>query len=661
MEVDSDRMRAHQSLPDIVYETDAATLVHPDDIVFLSQLGPVPTASVVAKCAVKSTEMPERSMACHSYQEQIDDINARSSNMHNWMLRAQEQPLYGVVSDTSKFVSTKDWDTVRDELIRVRVMERIEELKEKGKWSFWQPRKHRAPPRGKAHWDYLLDEMAWMQADFAEERKLRVEMARLIASWVMDYHHAVDKSRYVVAARRYVLPDDFICRDVPQQHEEVLAETPTDTAGDIACTDPDKALFSSAHPISRSSSSHISVGNQQLLDGLSGDGGSVYLDASDLAAVPSAEHDRSGIVAERGEDADVPIAGGLVAEPLTKDAATPYLEAPHTESTLVDKEMGLSSTIEPTEGAAKRPSAMLDKASAKSGAAAAYDDRVVPSESDAFASTLSIYQILAQIPQSEYIEDILGDSVYTLQSLNSLLPYRPAWDTAYCDILDASPVVPICKTMWPDFSFDDSDSSFAAADGLATTIDIHELFNLNGDDSIGRFAMDADSHSSRSIFTRNLLAPPLLPMFTQANKTPRNVHSAVGQPPADTPLQQATSEACPGQAVFEWSAERDKLLAKVVQQYTGNWALITETVNHALALYGSRALTARICYERWVAIKDEYSLDRNVVQTGFDEPNYGSRKLPNWSSQLSVQPAVASLSAMQLATQLVSHSETLRV
>ncbi|KAJ2878867.1 hypothetical protein IWW38_006228, partial [Coemansia aciculifera] len=247
------------------------------------------------------------------------------------------------------------------------------------------------------------------------------------------------------------------------------------------------------------------------------------------------------------------------------------------------------------------------------------------------------------------------------------MPYRPAWDTAYCDILDASPVVPICKTMWPDFGFDDtdgdndSDSPFAAAGGLASTIDIHELLNLNGDDAFGRFAIDSDSHGSRSIFTRNLLAPPLLPMFTQANKTPRNAHSTAGQPLADTTLQQATSEACPGQAVFEWTAERDRLLAKVVQQYLGNWPLITETVNHALALYGSRALSARMCFEHWVSIKEDYSLDRNVIQTGFDEPEYGTRKLPNWSSQLSIQPVAPALSTMQLATQLVSHSETLQI
>ncbi|KAJ2462769.1 hypothetical protein GGI02_005390, partial [Coemansia sp. RSA 2322] len=64
---------------------------------------------------------------------------------------------------------------------------------------------------------------------------------------------------------------------------------------------------------------------------------------------------------------------------------------------------------------------------------------------------------------------------------------------------------------------------------------------------------------------------------------------------------------------------------------------------------------------RWVAIKDDYSLDRNVVQAGFDEPEYGARKMHNWSKQLVIQPAAAPLSAMQLATHLVSHSEARKV
>ncbi|KAJ2817002.1 hypothetical protein GGI24_005549, partial [Coemansia furcata] len=499
--------------------------------------------------------------------------------------------------------------------------------------------------------------MAWMHADFAEERKLRVEMARLLVSWVMDYHRAVDKSQYVVAARRYVLPDDFICRDAPQHSEEAPLDVPTDV-NEIVCVDPDKVPFSCARSVSRSSS-HGSVANQQLLDGLSSNEASASAEANDIAAVPSTELTGPDPVVETGEDAGVPVADDLASVPPTKDDDAPLLE-----SSLVDKEADLVGTSAPIEGVAKTL-AVADKHITNGVSPATHEDRVVPSDSGALESALSIYQILAQLPQSEYIEDILGDSVYTLQSLNSLVPYRPTWDVAYCDVLDASPVIPICKTMWPDFGIDGNgdcdDDPLAIADGMATTIDIHELFSLTGDDSIGRVAIDSDLYSSRSIFTRNMLAPPLLPMFTQANKAPRNAHSTAGQPPADTPLQLATSEACPGQAVFEWSAERDKLLAKIVQQYTGNWTLITETVNHALELYGSRALTARICFERWAAIKEDYSLDRNVVQTGFDEPEYGSRKLPNWSSQLSVQPVAAPLSAMRLATQLVSHSETLRV
>ncbi|KAJ2125888.1 hypothetical protein GGH17_005069, partial [Coemansia sp. RSA 788] len=159
-----------------------------------------------------------------------------------------------------------------------------------------------------------------------------------------------------------------------------------------------------------------------------------------------------------------------------------------------------------------------------------------------------------------------------------------------------------------------------------------------------------------------MLAPPLLPIFTQPNKQQRITHSSIGQPPADTQIQQAASEACPGQAVFEWTAERDRMLAKLVQQYTGNWRLISESFNHASKLYGSRSVTSRVCFERWAAIKDDYSLDRSTVQTGFDEPDYNrSRKQQNWSSHLAIHPMVPQLSAMQLATSLVSHSEAHKV
>jgi hypothetical protein len=46
------------------------------------------------------------------------------------------------------------------ELRLIRVLERIEQLKEAGKWSYRQPKKQRGVGSvSKTHWDYLLDEM----------------------------------------------------------------------------------------------------------------------------------------------------------------------------------------------------------------------------------------------------------------------------------------------------------------------------------------------------------------------------------------------------------------------------------------------------------------------------------------------------------------------
>lgn len=42
----------------------------------------------------------------------------------------------------------------------MRTLERIERLKEEGRWSFRQPKKQRGVGGlAKTHWDYLLDEM----------------------------------------------------------------------------------------------------------------------------------------------------------------------------------------------------------------------------------------------------------------------------------------------------------------------------------------------------------------------------------------------------------------------------------------------------------------------------------------------------------------------
>lgn len=50
-------------------------------------------------------------------------------------------------------------------------MQRVAELRKKGLWSAKRMPKVQEPARNKAHWDYLLEEMQWLAADFAQERK----------------------------------------------------------------------------------------------------------------------------------------------------------------------------------------------------------------------------------------------------------------------------------------------------------------------------------------------------------------------------------------------------------------------------------------------------------------------------------------------------------
>jgi len=52
------------------------------------------------------------------------------------------------------------------ELRLIRTIERIELLKNDGRWSFRQPKKQRGIGGSvKSHWDYLLDEMVGLNLD----------------------------------------------------------------------------------------------------------------------------------------------------------------------------------------------------------------------------------------------------------------------------------------------------------------------------------------------------------------------------------------------------------------------------------------------------------------------------------------------------------------
>ncbi|XP_063310461.1 E1A-binding protein p400-like [Pelobates fuscus] len=68
------------------------------------------------------------------------------------------------------------------------VQQRIAELRKEGLWSLRRLPKLQEASRPKSHWDYLLEEMKWMAADFAQERIWKVASAKKLVRTAARYH-----------------------------------------------------------------------------------------------------------------------------------------------------------------------------------------------------------------------------------------------------------------------------------------------------------------------------------------------------------------------------------------------------------------------------------------------------------------------------------------
>jgi len=95
--------------------------------------------------------------------------------------------------DTPKLhnvLTTADWKTMVDELQMTRALEVLERLKAEKMWAYSQIKKPRIAAVQKAHWDHLLDEMAWLQVDFRQERRWKIATAHRLAKEVLQWHQA---------------------------------------------------------------------------------------------------------------------------------------------------------------------------------------------------------------------------------------------------------------------------------------------------------------------------------------------------------------------------------------------------------------------------------------------------------------------------------------
>ncbi|KAL9104082.1 MAG: hypothetical protein Q9163_000934 [Psora crenata] len=97
-------------------------------------------------------------------------------------------PLSALLRSAHKTLTTSDYYTELREKQDYRILSKIWEMQNTGRWSLRQPERAVEPPRPVAHWDILLCQARWMRTDFREERKFKIAGAKFLAeacaAWV---------------------------------------------------------------------------------------------------------------------------------------------------------------------------------------------------------------------------------------------------------------------------------------------------------------------------------------------------------------------------------------------------------------------------------------------------------------------------------------------
>ncbi|TIA78319.1 hypothetical protein E3P98_03895 [Wallemia ichthyophaga] len=97
-----------------------------------------------------------------------------------------------------------------------------------GGWSFKQPKKHRGVAVPLAHWDHLLDQVGWLQADFKAERRWKLSVAFLLASKVAEWHSAGHDGKKALCVNASIPQKSLLKRREQDEHEREEQEQQTE-------------------------------------------------------------------------------------------------------------------------------------------------------------------------------------------------------------------------------------------------------------------------------------------------------------------------------------------------------------------------------------------------------------------------------------------------
>ncbi|OLY81439.1 hypothetical protein AYI68_g4455 [Smittium mucronatum] len=133
-------------------------------------------------------------------------------NLFGLMSRMEEQPISLYLQDSFKFTGSKLHQFALEDIINLKILQRVDSLKSQNKWSFSQIKQHKSPPRGMSHWDFLLEEMKDMDGliyhnSFTELNEERSPEDKVKAR-EESLHHASSPRRSIVLDPFSEVPTD---------------------------------------------------------------------------------------------------------------------------------------------------------------------------------------------------------------------------------------------------------------------------------------------------------------------------------------------------------------------------------------------------------------------------------------------------------------------
>lgn len=109
--------------------------------------------------------------------------------------------LDNLLATAHKTITTSNAYVPINENQTVKVLKRIYNLQNSGKWSLRQPKRSDEPQRPTSHWDVFLQEAKWMRTDFREEGKWKRTIARNLAFACAEWYEASPEDRKLLQVK----------------------------------------------------------------------------------------------------------------------------------------------------------------------------------------------------------------------------------------------------------------------------------------------------------------------------------------------------------------------------------------------------------------------------------------------------------------------------